>query len=183
MTEEKDLDAAAARFWRHAVALYGAPGVKDACLMLQDAHGADVNLLLYGAYAGAVLHRRLDDAAWRALVAGTEVWRAEIVRPLRAVRRRAKSLTDGAPELAFAYEALKRCELAAERAEHRPLLGLEAARGGAAEGETAEALAAANMRACLLTQGIDADGAGTAAALARISRLAAAVAADTTARD
>ena len=181
MRKKSEPDAAD-RFWRHAVALYGMPGVKDACLALQDEHRADVNLLLYGAYAGAVLGRRLDAAAWRALVDGTEEWRSGIVHPLRAVRRRAKALTAGAPDLAFAYEALKRCELEAERAEHRRLLGLEAARGVTAAGETPEALAAANMRDCLMAQGIEADDPAVATALRHISRLAATLAADTRAR-
>ena len=171
----------ATRFWRHAVALYGAPGVKAACLALQDEHGADVNLLLYGAYAGAVMGRRLDDAAWRTLVAGTEVWRTEIVQAVRAVRRRAKALTAAAPELGFVYESLQRTELDAERAEHAMLIALDDA-SAPAEGGDPASLAAANMRACLVAQGIDTDDPAVAAALERISRLAAAVPIDTTAR-
>ncbi|MFQ5347638.1 MAG: TIGR02444 family protein [Rhodothalassiaceae bacterium] len=178
MTEENARNTAAERFWPHAVALYGAPGVKEACLRLQDEHGADVNLLLYGAYAGAVLGRRLDDAAWRALIDGTEDWRAAIVRPLRAVRRRAKALTAAAPHLAFAYEALKRSERETERAEHGILLGLDAAEGTAAEGEPPALLAAANMRACLLAQGVEVGAPDVAAALRLISRLAPAATAD-----
>ncbi|RMD88837.1 MAG: TIGR02444 family protein [Alphaproteobacteria bacterium] len=175
---ENELEAAADRFWRHAVALYGAPGVQEACLRLQDKHGADVNLLLYGAYSGAVLGQRLDEVAWRALIDGTEDWRAGIVRPLRAVRRRAKALTADMPHLAFAYEALKRCEIETERAEHRLLLELDAAEGPAADGESPEVLAAANMRACLLAQGVEVEAPDVAGALRLISRLAPAPAAD-----
>ena len=42
-----------------AVATYGGDGVQAACLTLQDAHGLDVNVVLFAAWAGAVAGRAL----------------------------------------------------------------------------------------------------------------------------
>ncbi|MFL1876565.1 DUF2390 domain-containing protein, partial [Hansschlegelia beijingensis] len=50
-----------------AVATYGGDGVQAACLTLQDAHGLDVNVVLFAAWAGAVAGRAQGAAAKCAL--------------------------------------------------------------------------------------------------------------------
>ena len=72
--------------WDEVCALYAAPGVREACLQLQEANGVDVPLLL----VVTVLARRgsaLDDARLDALEAATQPWQSAVVAPLRAARR------------------------------------------------------------------------------------------------
>jgi uncharacterized protein (TIGR02444 family) len=105
--------------WAFAVDLYTAPGVAAACLGLQDQHGCDVNLLLFAAWMGAVRHRTMTAAEMAEAATAVEDWHAEIVRPLRGVRRRLKSGPPPAPD--EASEALrtriKSIEIEAERIE------------------------------------------------------------------
>jgi uncharacterized protein (TIGR02444 family) len=84
------LDWPANRFWDYALELYRREGVENACLELQERHGLDVNLVLlccWLASRGIEAQRK-----WlKATVATVETWQAEVVRPLRAVRRRLKA--------------------------------------------------------------------------------------------
>jgi len=80
-----------------ALAVHDVEGVPDACVLLQDRVELDVNVLLLGAYIG-VQGRTLtaaDVAAARAII---DAWHDEVVRPLRAVRRRLKSGPAPAPD-------------------------------------------------------------------------------------
>jgi uncharacterized protein (TIGR02444 family) len=105
--------------WGFAIALYSAPGVADACLALQDRYGCDVNLLLFAAWMGAVRNRTLASGEMNEAALAVRDWHAEIVRPLRGVRRRLKSGPLPAPDRAS--EALrariKSVEIDAERLE------------------------------------------------------------------
>jgi uncharacterized protein (TIGR02444 family) len=79
-----------------ALAVHDVEGVPAACVLLQDRFDLDVNVLLLGAYIG-VQGKTLaaeDVAAARAVV---DAWHNEVVRPLRAVRRRLKSGPAPAP--------------------------------------------------------------------------------------
>lgn len=81
-----------------ALALYARDGVPPACLALQEATGLDVNILLFAAWRGAVLGLEVDAADMataRALVAD---WHGEVVKALRAVRRRLKTGPHPAPD-------------------------------------------------------------------------------------
>jgi uncharacterized protein (TIGR02444 family) len=84
-------------FKRFALALYGSEGVADACLDLQNRHDLDVNMVLFGAFVGAVRRQTLTiadlDLAHRRVAA----WHREVVRPLRAVRQRLKTGPAPAP--------------------------------------------------------------------------------------
>ncbi|HKK23837.1 MAG TPA: TIGR02444 family protein [Pseudohaliea sp.] len=106
----------AGTLWDAVTALYSEPGVADACLAAQDEDGADVLLLL----AAAVQARRGVSLAAQAsaLAAAAEPWRSEVVRPLRALRRRWRGLA-GVEAL---RERLKVLELAAERAQFEQLV-------------------------------------------------------------
>jgi len=76
-------------FWSFTLGLYGKPGVASALIGLQDRLGLDVNMLLYCCWAGAD-GRLLSREDLKAVEAVAESWQSEVVRPLRALRRRLK---------------------------------------------------------------------------------------------
>jgi uncharacterized protein (TIGR02444 family) len=83
--------------WRFAVRLYGLPGVADACLLLQDRLGVDVNILLLAAYAAAERGIALEAGDVRDMDSAVASWRSAIVAELRKLRRRLKSGPEPAP--------------------------------------------------------------------------------------
>jgi uncharacterized protein (TIGR02444 family) len=117
-------------FWDYSLALYRRPGVEDACLELQRRHGLDVNLLLLCCWLGA---RGVapDRAALACSELAVRAWQVEVVRPLRAVRRRLKakledpepsSVHGGWPDLARALRwRVLDLEIDAERLEQLAL--------------------------------------------------------------
>jgi uncharacterized protein (TIGR02444 family) len=76
-------------FWRFSLRTYRAPGVQDACLALQERHGADVNLLLFCGWVGRD-GRTLDLRRLRQAMACVAAWQSEVVAPLRQARRAIK---------------------------------------------------------------------------------------------
>lgn len=109
-------------FWAFSLRLYAKPGVADACLALQDGHGIDVNLLLFALWAGQN-GRLLHLSEMRDLIALTDIWRREIVVPLRHVRRALRE-----PPAAFDAEGaarlrqdIKKVELESERLQQAAL--------------------------------------------------------------
>ena len=74
-------------FWTFSLTLYDEPGVADACIELQDESGADVNLLLYCCFA-STCDVPLTVSDLQAVEAAVSPWREEMVRPVRALRRR-----------------------------------------------------------------------------------------------
>ena len=114
-------------FWDWAIAVYERPGVAEACLRLQDAHGQCVPLLLWAAWSGETSSQVAVEAAAQA-----RSW-LEIIEPLRAVRRRLKTPVsrdddNARPPL---RERVKATELAAEQA---LMAGLEALTPGRVAG-------------------------------------------------
>lgn len=101
-------------FWRFSVALYGRPGAAEACLALQDRHGADVTLLLAGfwrahkGFAGWAAGELARAAAALAPVTAVQ-------QPLRAARRALKALAADEPAAAPLYDGLKELELRLEQ--------------------------------------------------------------------
>ncbi len=95
-------------FWRFSVAVYAAPGVAAECLALQEARGADVNVLLYCAWAGTQ-KRLLADSHVAAIGARAATWHERVVHPLRAARQSIKTL----PEMEIGEVALFRKNVAA----------------------------------------------------------------------
>ncbi|MFV3076458.1 TIGR02444 family protein [Niveispirillum fermenti] len=112
--------------WPFSLAVYAGPDVAAACLLAQDEHGADVNLLLWAAWLGARGHV-LTPVELSAARHATAPWRQDVVQPLRALRRRLKSGPAPAPEDA-ATQALraqvKAAELEAERIQQTVLARL-----------------------------------------------------------
>jgi uncharacterized protein (TIGR02444 family) len=115
--------------WEWALEAYGRPGVPDAALRLQDAHGQNTSYLLWAVWAEA------DDAALLARAAeAARAWDAVALSPLRAIRR---ALKPTLPAVADAdreglREDVKAAELRAERVLMESLAGMgHAASGGA----------------------------------------------------
>ena len=103
-------------FWRFSCAVYAAPGVREACLALQDRAALDVNLALLCAWVGAARSGAMARGDIAAATALTGEWQAAVVRPLRAVRRRIKGLPLLAEPAVAAFRArLAESELEAER--------------------------------------------------------------------
>lgn len=145
-------------FWEFSLGVYGREDVAAACLALQDRHGVDVNLVLYCAWAGSRA-RTLAAAELIGLMAATRSWQADVVTPLRAVRRHLK--TAGAapkPAIKQLRARIKAAELEAEAVEQQILfeaLALDAGQG-------APAVAGRNMLAYLEAQDITPDAADVA---------------------
>jgi uncharacterized protein (TIGR02444 family) len=76
-------------FWNFSLGLYGRPGVAPALLGLQDALGLDVNMLVFCCWA-ASRGQALTPVDLDAVEAVAEPWQVEVIRPLRALRRRLK---------------------------------------------------------------------------------------------
>lgn len=120
--------------WDWAGAAYGRPGVAEACLELQDAHGQNVSLLLWAAWA------RAGDAALVTLAARTaREWDRIALTSLRRARRALKAPAPPVPDAA--REGLREMVEAAELQGERVLLETLEALTGAA-GDRAELLAA-----------------------------------------
>lgn len=129
-------------FWGYSLAVYGRPGVAEACLALQGRHGLDVNLLLFCCWAGQC-GRALTPEDLDRLTAAAGPWHEGVVKPLRAVRRWLKSRQDAGAQPLRAR--IKESELEAERIEQQLLAEILVF----AAGETSPALAAANLMAYL----------------------------------
>ena len=154
-------------FWEFALLRYARPGVAQCCVALQDAHGANVMLLLYCAWR-AQGGECVRDAALRQAMARLEPLDRHLLRPLRAARRAIRRAADAldSPALGVSADRLMQAELAAERHQARLLAnGASPLRAG-----PARACAAQSLAACL-------EGCGTGPAQARMegARLAALV--------
>jgi uncharacterized protein (TIGR02444 family) len=123
MSRTQAADAAALNLegaqWLFALGFYARPGVADALLQLQDRLGADVCLVLFALYAARELGTVLDAPELEHLDAAVAAWRAEVVLPLRAVRRRMRSGPEPAPSAASEplRGQIKAAEICAEQIE------------------------------------------------------------------
>jgi len=98
--------------WEWTLEAYAQPGVPEACLALQDAHGQNTSFLLWAVWAETVDPELLARAA-----AAARAWDETALKPLRAVRRALKPalppIDDDARE--GLREDVKGAELRAER--------------------------------------------------------------------
>jgi uncharacterized protein (TIGR02444 family) len=117
------LNLPANEFWDFSVKLYGAPGVAPACLALQERHGLDVNALMFCVWLGASGRGPVEPARLADAFAAAEAWHAEIVRALRAIRKRLKSPVGPVDvDLAMALRArIQKIEIDAEHIEQLTL--------------------------------------------------------------
>jgi uncharacterized protein (TIGR02444 family) len=116
-------------FWNFSLELYAGEGVAEACLDLQERRGCDVNILLFCCWLGVSGRPTLTAERLRTLLGMSDAWQAEIIGPLRTVRRRLKdgSWSGALPET---VDSVRRrvadAELAAEHAEQLRLAALHA---------------------------------------------------------
>jgi uncharacterized protein (TIGR02444 family) len=114
--------AFAERAWSRMCAVYGQPGVSQACIDLQDVFDVDVPLLLLLDHADRLgVGMRAPELT--AFLQVSAMWQGDVVAPLRAIRRDMKGRYGSAEELAL-REAVKALELQAEKIEVRRLAGL-----------------------------------------------------------
>lgn len=127
--------------WAFALRLYGAPGVSDACLVLQDESSVDVPVLLFSAWlaSSSVALTQSELARIDGLV---KAWRDEVIKPLRAVRRRLKTGPHPAPgpQTEDLRNGVKAVELASEKIALALLEAEGAALAGAAPGPAGDNL-------------------------------------------
>jgi uncharacterized protein (TIGR02444 family) len=133
--------------WRFSLALYGRPGVDGACLSLQERHGLDVNLLLLCTWAGHEgIRLSRADIAW--LAGQVADWQAQVVQPLRAVRRWLKQQDAAPAEPARRLRSgVKDQELAAEQLQQAILYAPLGARTLGQAATAGPRLAMANLSA------------------------------------
>jgi uncharacterized protein (TIGR02444 family) len=148
-------------FWHFSQAVYAAPGVQDACLLMQDRFGLDVNLALFCAWAGARRGMALAPADVAEAAMLVQDWREEVVVPLRALRRRLKPRPE-APVKAL-RQRVAALELEAEQLQQAMLFRRAAGWPAAAPGH---GLALRNLHALLAWSGA---GQGAAAAIALLA--------------
>ncbi|WP_323813735.1 TIGR02444 family protein [Cellvibrio sp. NN19] len=101
--------------WNFSLDVYARAGVADACLRLQDEHGANVNLLLWCAWLGAKGYSLEQEQLLQAqrVIAS---WDENYVKPLRALRRKMKSeFGVGDANIESVRNSIKQAELHAER--------------------------------------------------------------------
>jgi len=104
--------------WMFSLRLYESGGFSAAAITLQDECGADVDVLLYLCFL-ADRGRAVDQAQAAFIDAGVRAWRDEVVKPVRALRRRLKAGVQPVP-LATSEairDAAMKLELECERAE------------------------------------------------------------------
>lgn len=110
-------------FWKFSRALYGQAEVEKACLDLQNRRGLNTNLVLFCCWAGFAGAPPLDSGDLSEAVDLVASWQAEVIQPLRWVRRMVREGITGVPK-ADAEPVRKQvleAELEAERAEQRVL--------------------------------------------------------------
>jgi len=113
-------------FWDFSLRVYGSEGVAPACLQLQEAHRVDVNLLLLCCWLGASGRGAIGAEGIARLGAAVADWHEEIVRGLRAVRKRLKEPVAG-EDRALALAVRKHVQKTEIDAEHIEQLMLAAA--------------------------------------------------------
>lgn len=115
----------ASPFWTFSLGYYRGAGVSEACLELQDNCGADVNVVLFLLWL-ASQRRSVPGEEIEALAEKVRPWQADVIGPIRALRRMLKTdapLVDkGAAELF--RTRIKAVELEAERLQQEAMQAL-----------------------------------------------------------
>lgn len=115
-------------FWRFSLSLYRMEDVAASCIALQDAQGADVNLMLFALWV-ASKGRAVSDADLRDADLAVRDWRSQAVVALRGVRRFLRNPPDTFNSVAVTAlrERIKAVELEAERLQQETLFSLRPA--------------------------------------------------------
>lgn len=161
-------------FWRFSLTLYRQDGVPPACIALQDRHGVDVNVMLYGLWLAAA-GRALSVQDMLAIDALVRDWRGAVVVPLRRVRRALKEppAAFDTPATKAMRERVKAVELESERLQQEALYAhKEPAAWGRSEPDLQRA-ASGNLAAYAQALGVTFDGDAQSAMLNGMQALAA----------
>jgi uncharacterized protein (TIGR02444 family) len=102
--------------WSFIIALYGHPGVQQACLLLQDSFGVDVSFLLTLVWFAAN-GVTFDDGDVEALDQAVASWRGNVVKPLRTLRHDIKPIAGHDGVVAGFRNRIKSIEIEAEQIE------------------------------------------------------------------
>jgi uncharacterized protein (TIGR02444 family) len=135
-------------FWRFSLGFYRRPGVGDACIVLQDACGVDVNLMLFLLWLAAS-NRGLSVDDVTMLEAKVRDWRELVIASLRHLRRKLKDnapLVEPGPAEAFRSK-IKAAELEAERLQQEALYDVANSMTLGKPHASAESAARANIAA------------------------------------
>jgi uncharacterized protein (TIGR02444 family) len=106
-------DGHADAFWRFSLMTYARPGIAEALIRLQDEHGHNVNLILFGLWLGLCEGVRLDAVALTRARAATAALDDGVIAPLRRLRQALKDDPD--PDMRGLRRRVLALELAAER--------------------------------------------------------------------
>lgn len=170
-------------FWTFSLAVYGANGVQDECLALQDRFGVDVNVLLLCAFLGAVHSVALTAGDVAAARREVGLWHEEIVKTLRAARHKLKAIASSDADTARAAAQLrndiKAAELESERIEQQLLEHWANARLAAWPRDNAGGALATNLQALLAVHGVMSEPLAAVKHLMAAARDRAAIAAHT----
>ena len=155
-------------FWDFSLRVYGSDGVAPACLDLQEAHGVDVNFLLFCCWLGVSGRGAVAPNEIARLYVHVTGWHDEIVRSLRAVRKRLKDPVGGEDrDLALSLrQRVQKIEIDAEHIEQL-MLGMAGDALPEADGSDPREAARANASAYFTLLGA-ALGEGDQAALETI---------------
>jgi uncharacterized protein (TIGR02444 family) len=112
-------------FWTFSLGYYRGAGVSEACLELQDNCGVDVNVVLFLLWMASQKRQVAADQVKR-LADKVRPWQADVIGPIRALRRRLKAgaplLDKGSAEL-FRTK-IKAVELESERLQQEAMYAL-----------------------------------------------------------
>ncbi len=133
-------------FWDFSLEVYGADGVAPACLVLQEAHQLDVNIVLYCCWLGASGRGALNDDEAEAMTAAVAEWHGGVVRGVRAVRQLLKGGMAPAP-LELSEPLRRRIAKIEVELEHVEQLMLAAAVERPADATTSPERRAADVKA------------------------------------
>ena len=121
--------------WSDICALYADAATQQALLSRQDEDGLDVVLHLFAHWAAAQGHA-LDATALAQAEALVAPWRAQVIAPLRTLRRAMKTMARDTARREAVRDKVQAAELAAERAQVEMLCEwLQARQDGARHGD------------------------------------------------
>lgn len=104
-------------FWTFSLRVYGHEPVRKPALLLQDKHGADVNILLFLAWRRHAGAPPVTAGELTAMEAAAAPLRGGLIQPLRDLRQWLPEVCPGPTARAPLKDALLAAELAAEKAE------------------------------------------------------------------
>ncbi|MBV8739446.1 MAG: TIGR02444 family protein, partial [Alphaproteobacteria bacterium] len=122
MNRARDRDASTCGLWSFSLDFYERAGVATALIALQDEAEINVNLVLFAVWLGLSGRGRLDKEAVAEAERAIGSISAEVIEPLRTLRRRLRMVSD--TDIQCLRESIKAIEIDAERAAQARLAAL-----------------------------------------------------------